>query len=72
MNVAVSEDGEHWKAALVLEDEPDQRFSYPAVIQSSDGLVHILYTWKRKKMKHVDVDPDKLELTPILDGKWPE
>lgn len=72
LNVAVSEDGENWMAALVLEDEPDQRFSYPAVIQTSDGLVHIFYTWKRKKMKHVVVDPDKLVLTPIVDGKWPE
>jgi len=72
LNVAVSDDGEHWKAALVLEDEPKQRFSYPAVIQTSDGMVHILYTWKRKKMKHVVVDPNKLTLTPIVDGKWPE
>jgi len=72
LNVAVSDDGENWKAALVLEDEPKQRFSYPAVIQTSDGLVHILYTWKRKKMKHVVIDPSKLTLTPIVDGKWPE
>ena len=72
LNVAVSEDGENWMAALVLEDEPDQRFSYPAVIKTSDGLVHILYTWKRVKMKHVVVDPEKLTLTPIVNGIWPE
>lgn len=71
LNVAVSEDGEHWSAALVLEDTPDSKFSYPAVIQTSDGLVHILYTWNRIKIKHIVVDPKKLVLTPIVDGQWP-
>ncbi|HEU5396411.1 MAG TPA: sialidase, partial [Verrucomicrobiae bacterium] len=35
------------------------------------GLVHITYTWERKRIKHVVVDPDKLTLHPIVDGKWP-
>lgn len=72
LNVAVTEDGKAWGAALVLEDEPDQRFSYPAVIQTSDGMVHIFYTWKRVKMKHVVVDPSEMVLTPIVNGQWPE
>ncbi len=71
LNVAVSQDGVTWQAALVLEDEPGE-YSYPAVIQSADGLVHITYTWKRREVKHVVVDPAKLELRPIEDGKWPE
>src|SRR5208337_1281234 len=42
LNVAVSEDGTNWWAAVVLEDDPraPSGFAYPAVIQSSDGLVH--------------------------------
>jgi predicted neuraminidase len=60
LNVAVSQDGKTWQAALVLEDEPRKEFSYPAVIQAGDGKVHITYTWKRQRIKHVVVDPAKL------------
>jgi len=61
LNVAVSADGKEWKSALVLESEPGE-YSYPAVIQAPDGLVHITYTWKRQRVKHVAVDPAKLVL----------
>ncbi|WP_010582750.1 sialidase family protein [Schlesneria paludicola] len=71
LNVAVSDDGYNWFAALVLESEPGE-FSYPAVIQTADGLVHFAYTWNRKRIRHVVIDPERLNLTPILDGKWPE
>lgn len=71
LNVAVSSDGRTWQAALVLEDEKGKEFSYPAVIQSRDGLVHITYTWQRKLIRHVIVDPAKLAPRPMDDGKWP-
>jgi len=70
LNVAVSSDGKAWQAALVLEHEPGQEFSYPAVIQTKDGLVHITYTWKRKRIRHVVLDPTKFQLRPIVDGAW--
>lgn len=72
LNVAVSEDGKHWEAALVLEDSEISQYSYPAVIQTSDGLVHVVYTWRRERIKHVVIDPDKLRTKPILFEKWPE
>jgi predicted neuraminidase len=59
LNLAISSDGEHWKPVLTLEDEPGE-YSYPAVIQTSDGLVHITYTWHRERIKHVVVDPKRL------------
>jgi predicted neuraminidase len=70
LNVAVSPDGRSWLAALVLENDPGE-YSYPAVIQTADGLVHITYTWKRQRIKHVVVDPAKLNLRPMTDGAWP-
>jgi predicted neuraminidase len=53
ISVAVSSDGKNWKDIATLENEPGEEFSYPAVIQTKDGKVHITYTWKRKKIKHV-------------------
>ena len=71
LNVALSSDGKAWSAALVLEDQPGE-YSYPAVIQTADGLVHVTYTWKRERIKHVVIDPRKLVLRDIRDGRWPE
>ena len=70
LNVAVSDDGRNWCAAMVLEHLPGE-FSYPAVIQTRDGLVHFVYTWNRKRLRHVVIDPKELMMTPILDGNWP-
>src|SRR6266536_317509 len=70
LNVSLSRDGATWEAALVLESEPGE-YSYPAVIQTSDGLVHISYTWKRQRIKHVVIDPKQLKSVPMPDGQWP-
>ncbi|MFM1821135.1 MAG: hypothetical protein RLZZ402_1494 [Bacteroidota bacterium] len=53
ISVAISSDGKTWKDVATLENEPGEEFSYPAVIQTNDGKVHITYTWKRKRIKHV-------------------
>ena len=71
LNVAVSENGKDWQAALVLENTSGE-YSYPAVIQTNDGLVHATYTWKRKRVKHVVINPAELKLTDIVDGQWPQ
>ena len=58
--MAISADGVHWTRVLTLERDPvPSGYAYPAVIQASDGLVHITYTWDRKRIKHVVVDPTK-------------
>lgn len=73
LNVAVSGDGVQWKAAALPENEPKGgEFSYPAIIQTSDGLVHITYTWNRKLIKHLIIDPNSIEAKPFINGGWPE
>lgn len=60
LSLAFSPDeGETWTAALTLEDAPGE-YSYPAIIQTRDGRLHITYTWRRQRIKHVVVDPDLL------------
>jgi len=77
LNVAVSKNGKEWKAALKLEDGKtiggrSAYGAYPGAIQSADGMVHIVYTWKREKISYVEVDPSKLVLRDMPDGKWPD
>ncbi|WP_437222529.1 sialidase family protein [Planctomicrobium sp. SH661] len=62
LELAISSDGENWKSVLTLEDQPGE-YSYPAIIQTSDDLVHVTYTWKRKRIKHVVIDPKLLPET---------
>ena len=71
LNVAISKDGKKWFAAAILEDSPVSQYSYPSVIQSKDGMVHIVYTWRRQKIKYVKIDPSKLMSKEIINGKWP-
>lgn len=72
LNVAISENGTDWKAAVLLENEaPGTEFSYPAVIQTHDGLVHITYTWNRKQIKHVVIDPSRISLKNFENDTWP-
>ena len=71
LNLALSADAKTWQAALVLENNPGE-YSYPALIQTRDGLVHATYTWKRQKVKHVVIDPAKLEPRAMVNGEWPK
>jgi len=71
LNLALSEDGRRWWAARVLESGPGE-YSYPAAIEASDGSVHLTYTWKRRRIRHVALDPGRLSLREIRDGRWPD
>ncbi len=60
LNVAVSKDGKDWTDAAILENGTGrEEYSYPAVIQSKDGKVHITYTYNRKNVKHVVLEAVK-------------
>ena len=66
LTVAVSNDGKIWKNVFDLESVKDpksaeeEEYSYPSVIQDKNGLVHIVYTWNRKTVKYVVLDPSKI------------
>ena len=52
-----SKDGIHWEHWMTLEDSPISQYSYPSIIQSKDGHIHVVYTWRRQRVKHVEVTP---------------
>lgn len=60
LSIATSRDGHVWTERLSLETGEGE-YSYPAVIQSRDGLVHVTYTWRRQRIKHTVIDPTRLE-----------
>ncbi len=60
LNIALSNDGgKTWDIRLILETESGE-FSYPCVIQTENKLIHISYTWNRKNIEHVVLDPTLL------------
>ena len=70
--IAVSyDDGDTWERVMRLEDSAGRllEFSYPAIIQASDGMVHVTYTWRRANIKHVIIDPSKIPSSSGQSGK---
>ncbi|MEM2886083.1 MAG: sialidase family protein [Thermoproteota archaeon] len=64
LSLSASKDGgETWRKVLDLEAELAE-FSYPSIIESSDGSVHVVYTWKRKRIKHAGLDSN------LVDGSF--
>jgi predicted neuraminidase len=66
LSIAISIDGNKWERILDLEPVTnpdtvdDEEYSYPGVIQTPDGKVHIVYTYNRKTVKHMVLDQKKL------------
>ena len=59
LSLMTSSDGESWQHWMTLEDSPISQYSYPSIIQTSDGHIHCIYTWRRQRIKHVEVRTDK-------------
>jgi predicted neuraminidase len=54
LRLAVSSDeGVTWRRVRTLAEEPGAEFSYPFLLQASDGRVHVTFTWKRRNITHV-------------------
>jgi predicted neuraminidase len=54
-----TDDGANWSEALDLVSTPGE-YSYPCIIQTSDGRIHVTYTYRRYTMMHVEFNEDWL------------
>ncbi len=61
------DEGNTWNKKEVIEYAADKNgsFSYPCLIQTTDGLIHISYSYAfgagKKSIKHVVIDPNKVK-----------
>ena len=61
LSVFISPDGESWREAAKLEDGADgEGYSYPSVLQTSDGALHIVYSDNLRRIKHATLNPWEL------------
>ncbi len=59
LTLALSEDeGETWPHRRDLIAEPGCEFSYPAIIEDADGVLHVTYTHKRVWIGHFSLSPE--------------
>jgi predicted neuraminidase len=50
-----TDDGSSWAKPIQLESNPGE-YSYPCILQGSDGRIHITYTCRRWAIKHVEMN----------------
>ena len=61
LSLAASDDeGETWRKIFNLESGRGE-FSYPSLIQASDNSVHVTYTWKRRRIRHMVLNAEGIE-----------
>ena len=54
LSLALSDDeGRSWKRIAILENDNEKSFSYPYMMQASDGVIHVTYSWDGRKVKEV-------------------
>ena len=61
LNLAISEDGQTWRKVGRAGTGRKGRVQLSRHHSDRDGLVHMTYTWKRQRIKHVVVDPAKIQ-----------
>jgi predicted neuraminidase len=73
LNLATSKDGKAWDAVVLVNFylKSSYQYSYPGIIQSRNGLVHLVYTWHRRSIEHAVINPKAFKPVPMPDGKWP-
>ncbi|HEV8267765.1 MAG TPA: sialidase family protein, partial [Thermoanaerobaculia bacterium] len=62
LSLAVSADeGRSFGRRVIVERESGAELSYPFLEMAPDGVVHLVYTWKRARIRHVAFDAEWLE-----------
>ena len=54
------EDGDGWCLSNNSRDGLNRELSYPSITQTSDGVVHVAYTWHRRAIRYVRLAPADL------------
>ncbi|MGD9495019.1 MAG: exo-alpha-sialidase [Armatimonadota bacterium] len=58
LTLALSRDeGRTWAARRNIEDAPGE-YSYPTLMEGSDGMVHLVYTWRRERIRWLRFEPE--------------
>lgn len=75
LRLAVSDlQGKNWTRIAGLEDAAYQTFAYPFIIQTHDGLYHVVYSYNGNRIKHLTLNEAWIE-DRIRDagqpGPWP-
>ena len=72
LRIAISQDGINWTVAIPTLDG-GSRMDYPTIMQTSDKMLHITYSYSNhSKIKHVVIDPYVLlgEARTICEGDF--
>jgi predicted neuraminidase len=76
--LAVSDQlGRNWRTVKVLEQEQDpdngkkHEFSYPWLLRTDGGMFHLLYTWNKTRIKHIEFNQSWLDAGDSLAVKRP-
>jgi predicted neuraminidase len=70
--VRSADGGVHWSTPYSLEHDPAQdagtihEYSYPCVLRTHDGRLHVLYTWHRKLIRHLTFNAAWVQADPTL------
>jgi predicted neuraminidase len=57
LSLAISlDDAKTWSYKRALEEASSGEFAYPTMLQSADGRIHLVYTFRRPSIKHVEVN----------------
>ena len=55
LRLAVSaDDGITWQPGPYVEAGAGHEYSYPCLVQDRRGRIHLTYTWRRERIKHVE------------------